>query len=1071
MNPRRRRQVEITLLKEGDAETRLDVRDETGMVIDPEILGELFGVAGVGEVQSVNGHAGSVVLVKGDVGLGNVDNTSDAGKPISTAVATALSNKADLVGGVLATSQIPSISVTDFLGTVSSQAAMLALTGQKGDFCIRSDVGQEFVITGSNPTQLESWIALPIGVSPIQSVNGQVGAVVLGKSDVGLGNVDNTSDVNKPVSTPQQTALDLKANVRASISAKTGAYTVTQSDSVITADATSSAFSVTIPTAVGVSGKIYIIKRINTNANAVTVATTSSQTIDGSTTYVLTMPQSSIEIISDGANWRIVSSATSIVSLDDRYGRLLNVESFRISGMTDNQVISAAIAAVVSGTTVRFESNRTYTITSQVVMDFSGKSNVTVDFSTAKFSVPSLTGIFMLVGGTMQLGVTTASASITSRTSTITVVNASSFVAGDIIRITSSGEIFNPERPTVYFKGELARVSSVSGNTITLASPTLDTYDAVTYTVNVGKMSAVRNLKLIGGSFVGAGSGGNQHGVQVRYFDGATITGLSVENSEYIGLQPSEGFDLNVTDFRVRKCNKDAYGYGITLQGVHGATITASHGRENRHSFDTSGAEIPSRQIAFEYCTATNDRSAGISTHGNTDGTLMVGNRITDCGGGIVARGSRTKIDRNIIVGTKTTAQDANSYFHGISLGDYSVDYGVGRAGYDVEITNNYVDVTNPNQSSAAGQAASGLFSTVAITNGRIKDNTFVGFAYHGMYLIGDTVRSLDIEDNIIDCSFQYGTAGVDFLYGIAITPTHSTVSGNNAQSVRIRGNKIISPKKAAVWVNGNSDNAAPTDDLDISDNRISGVSVAGQRGVNLSTGYYGSKIRINRNMFIDSPNATAAVNLASLSNFVRPPLVVANEFSGVGSILGNGMQRGTLRPGLWYSTEGGSASTTTMTVNQVSAVPIYVPRIAVVNGMGIQVTTGVTSSTLRFGIADDLDDGYGGYPGNILYDSGGINSDTSVNGTFVTVTGTSLVILKPGLYWMLLVTQGGSGGPVVQTIANGAISLVGYQATGTPANRTRWAQSGVTGALPSTFTSAPDAQGAAPMICIKTAS
>ena len=34
---------------------------------------------------------------------------------------------------------------------------------------------------------------------------------LLTKSNVGLGNVDNTADVDKPVSTPQQTALDLKA--------------------------------------------------------------------------------------------------------------------------------------------------------------------------------------------------------------------------------------------------------------------------------------------------------------------------------------------------------------------------------------------------------------------------------------------------------------------------------------------------------------------------------------------------------------------------------------------------------------------------------------------------------------------------------------------------------------------------------------------------------------------------------------------------------------------------------------------------------------------------------------------
>jgi hypothetical protein len=33
------------------------------------------------------------------------------------------------------------------------------------------------------------------------------------KADVGLGNVDNTSDSNKPVSTAQQTALNLKANL------------------------------------------------------------------------------------------------------------------------------------------------------------------------------------------------------------------------------------------------------------------------------------------------------------------------------------------------------------------------------------------------------------------------------------------------------------------------------------------------------------------------------------------------------------------------------------------------------------------------------------------------------------------------------------------------------------------------------------------------------------------------------------------------------------------------------------------------------------------------------------------
>jgi hypothetical protein len=76
---------------------------------------------------------------KSGVGLGNVDNTSDANKPVSTATQTALNLKANLASPA-------------FTGTVS-------------------------------------------GIT---------------KTMVGLGNVDNTTDISKPISTATQTALDLK---------------------------------------------------------------------------------------------------------------------------------------------------------------------------------------------------------------------------------------------------------------------------------------------------------------------------------------------------------------------------------------------------------------------------------------------------------------------------------------------------------------------------------------------------------------------------------------------------------------------------------------------------------------------------------------------------------------------------------------------------------------------------------------------------------------------------------------------------------------------------------------------
>ena len=65
------------------------------------------------EGQSLLG-SGNIDLVKGDVGLGNVDNTSDANKPVSTATQTALDAKQDtLVSGT----NIKTINSTSLLGS------------------------------------------------------------------------------------------------------------------------------------------------------------------------------------------------------------------------------------------------------------------------------------------------------------------------------------------------------------------------------------------------------------------------------------------------------------------------------------------------------------------------------------------------------------------------------------------------------------------------------------------------------------------------------------------------------------------------------------------------------------------------------------------------------------------------------------------------------------------------------------------------------------------------------------------------------------------------------------------
>ena len=52
----------------------------------------------------------------------------------------------------------------------------------------------------------------------------------ISKSMVGLGNVDNTTDANKPISTATQTALDAKSNQIVTINAQSSSYTIATSD-------------------------------------------------------------------------------------------------------------------------------------------------------------------------------------------------------------------------------------------------------------------------------------------------------------------------------------------------------------------------------------------------------------------------------------------------------------------------------------------------------------------------------------------------------------------------------------------------------------------------------------------------------------------------------------------------------------------------------------------------------------------------------------------------------------------------------------------------------------------------
>jgi hypothetical protein len=82
---------------------------------------------------------------------------------------------------------------------------------------------------------------------------------------------------------------------------KTATYNVSATDYVI--NCTSGTFTVTLPTAIGITGKPFVIK--NTGTGVITIATSLGQTIDGAATVPLGVQNQSINLISTGANYII----------------------------------------------------------------------------------------------------------------------------------------------------------------------------------------------------------------------------------------------------------------------------------------------------------------------------------------------------------------------------------------------------------------------------------------------------------------------------------------------------------------------------------------------------------------------------------------------------------------------------------------------------------------------------------------------------------------------------------------------------------------------------------------------
>lgn len=205
----------------GNADNTSDANKPISTATQTALNGKEAAIAAGTTGQYWRGDKSFQTLDKSAVGLGNVDNTSDANKPVSTAQATAdgvvLSSAQSYADGKV----IDSIANADTTHAPSRNAVFdaLALKQDSLGFTPEDSANKQSDLTAS-ATKYPTVNAVNTGLSGKEPTitSGTTGQYwrgdkswqTLDKTAVGLGNVDNTSDASKPISTLTQTALNAK---------------------------------------------------------------------------------------------------------------------------------------------------------------------------------------------------------------------------------------------------------------------------------------------------------------------------------------------------------------------------------------------------------------------------------------------------------------------------------------------------------------------------------------------------------------------------------------------------------------------------------------------------------------------------------------------------------------------------------------------------------------------------------------------------------------------------------------------------------------------------------------------
>lgn len=128
------------------------------------------------------------------------------------------------------------------------------------------------------------------------SGTGQAGAVAIGTVKA------RQVDLGRPGSDTVRSG-----SIRVPVTATAISLLLSKDHEIIAATAGAGGITITLPTAVGIAGRRYTIKKVDSGAGVVTIDADGAQTIDGALTLGLTAQWDWVTIVSDGAGWLVIA--------------------------------------------------------------------------------------------------------------------------------------------------------------------------------------------------------------------------------------------------------------------------------------------------------------------------------------------------------------------------------------------------------------------------------------------------------------------------------------------------------------------------------------------------------------------------------------------------------------------------------------------------------------------------------------------------------------------------------------------------------------------------------------------